>query len=444
MHEIKLPQLGQSVEEASIVKWFKQEGEPVKKGDVLFSVQTDKAEIECESTADGVLRKILVPPDELVPVMTVVALVGEPDEPLPQLVSSKKTDVQATASTSETVVVSQEVSAESFEKGAAPSPERADSQSRAFVSPRARKRAEELGVDPSKVPGSGISGRVMSEDVDRYAEAYSSVKTTPTARKIAAQTGVDLTKISGSGISGRVTKADVLKANTESPEKGQEVWEGERKIPLTPMRRIIAQRMCSSMFSAPHYYVTVEVDMLRASQFRLSLGNFKPSFNVLLMYAVGKALAQVPQVNARWDDDAITELGNINLGFAVALPTGLVVPVIKNVQDKTLEQLDEESRTLTEKARKGKLLPDDYSGSTFTISNLGPYGIDHFTAIINPPNSAILAVGRIHEKPIAINGGVFVRPMMSMTLSSDHRVIDGALAAQFMGVLREILEKADF
>lgn len=444
MHEIKLPQLGQSVEEASIVKWFKQEGDPVKKGDVLFSVQTDKAEIECESTADGVLRKILVQPDELVPVMTVVALVGEPDEPLPQLASPKKSDAEATFSTPETAPTSRQVSSDRGEKAPIPSPVHPDTQSRPFVSPRARKRAEELGVDPLKVSGTGISGRVMSEDIDRYAESYSSMKATPTARKIAAQSGVDLANISGSGISGRVTKADVLKAHTEQLEKGQEVSKGERRVPLTTMRRIIAQRMCSSMFSAPHYYVTVEVDMLRSSQFRLSLGNFKPSFNVLIMYAVCKALEQVPRVNARWDEDAITEFGNINLGFAVALPTGLVVPVIKNVQDKTLQQLDEESRILTDKARQGKLLPDDYSGSTFTISNLGPYGIDHFTAIINPPNSAILAVGRIHEKPVAINGGVFVRPMMNMTLSSDHRVIDGALAAQFMGVLREILERADF
>ncbi len=443
MQEIKLPQLGQSVEEASIVKWYKNEGDPVKVGEVLFSVQTDKAEIECESTAEGVLRKILVPPDELIPVMTVVALVGDPNEPLPEVgpfsedkkqKSQEKAQVTAIVSDNP-VVVEQKTGTPSDAEGVLGGVQKA-------ISPRARRRAEELGLNTAEISGSGVKGRVLSEDVDAYAHEYFAHKATPTARKLAEARGVDLATVKGSGVSGKIMKEDVLRAGESVRE--MTIGENERRIPLSPMRRIIAQRMAASMFTSPHYYVTVEVDMTRTVHYRQTLGAFKPSFNTLVMYATTKALQQVPQVNARWDEDAIAELADVNLGFAVALPSGLVVPVVRKVQTKSLQELDEEARLLTEKARSGKLLPDDYSGSTFTISNLGSMGVDQFTAIINPPNSAILAVGRIHEKPVAINGGVFVRPMMNMTLSSDHRVIDGALAARFMGVLREILEKADF
>jgi pyruvate dehydrogenase E2 component (dihydrolipoamide acetyltransferase) len=202
--------------------------------------------------------------------------------------------------------------------------------------------------------------------------------------------------------------------------------------------------MAQSFYSAPHYYITVEVDMAEGAAFRTTLKTFKPSYSDLLAYAVAKALREYPAVNARWAEDAVEEVGDVNLGLAVALPTGLIVPVIRQVQNKSLEGIHHESRALIDKARNGKLLPDDYVGNTFTISNLGVFGVDHFTAIINQPDSAILAVGTIKEKPVVIDGGIHVRPMMNLTLSSDHRVIDGAVAAQFMGRLREILENGEF
>ena len=436
MHKIKLPQLGQSVEEASIVKWYKQEGDSVRAGEVLFSIQTDKAEIECESTADGVLRKILLEPDVPAPVMTVVALVGEADEPLPETVSRPPASV-------ETAV--KEPAAKAPEPAAANGsgvtvPSVSTSQSKA-VSPRARRRAQEIRIDPAFAAGTGVGGRVLAEDVDAYAARLDAVRATPAARSLAEKSGIDLLHVSGSGPGGKIIREDVNRAKTSAvPAPSDSV----RRIPLTPMRRIIAQRMSESMFSAPHYYVTVEVDMSAVVRFRESLAAAKPSFTALILYAAAKAIQRVPQVNARWHVDAIEELGDIHLGFAVALPDGLVAPVVRSVQTKSLDQIDEECRRLTEKARHGKLAPNDYSGSTFTISNLGPFGIDHFTAIINPPNSAILAVGRIRERPIAADGGIFVRPMMNITMSSDHRVIDGAVAARFMSGLREILETADF
>jgi pyruvate dehydrogenase E2 component (dihydrolipoamide acetyltransferase) len=184
--------------------------------------------------------------------------------------------------------------------------------------------------------------------------------------------------------------------------------------------------------------------MAAAVYFRGSLGSFKPSFNDLIVRAVALAVQQWPDVNARWMGDAIEIVADVNLGVAVALPTGLIVPVLRSVQTKSLQQINAETRDLAEKARTGKLLPDDYSGNTFTISNLGAYGVDQFTAIINQPDSAILAVGQIKDRPVVIDGGIHIRPIMKMTLSSDHRVIDGAVAAQFMGCLKETLEAAAF
>jgi pyruvate dehydrogenase E2 component (dihydrolipoamide acetyltransferase) len=206
----------------------------------------------------------------------------------------------------------------------------------------------------------------------------------------------------------------------------------------------VAQRMAESKFSAPHYYVTIEVDMANAKALREAAQGYKPSYNDIVMYGTIQALRLHPNVNARWHGDAIEEMAGINLGFAVALPQGLIVPVVKQAQEMALEEISEITRRLSEKARTGKLLPDDYQGNTFTISNLGAFGVDHFTAIINQPDSAILAVGQIKDRVVVVDGGIHIRPIMKLTLSSDHRVIDGAVAAQFMGTLKDILEAAQF
>jgi pyruvate dehydrogenase E2 component (dihydrolipoamide acetyltransferase) len=449
MEEIKIPQLGQSVEEAAIVEWFKREGDSVKQGEPLFSIQTDKAEIECESTADGVLRKILVEPDVFVPVLSVVALVGDAQESLPDLAAYETAEggpVEQAAGEQPTVEDARETAAGAESR--APGEE----GGRKAVSPRARKKAGTLGVDPGVVAGSGPGGRVIEADVVAYAESRPSVRATPTARRLAEAKGVDVTAVAGTGVGGKVTKEDVLRgearpapAAPEQPPSGRPLLApGEaRRVPLTPMRRIIAQRMAESKFSAPHYYMTIEVDMAAAKAFRAGVP-FKVSFNDLIVRATALAIGMHPQVNARWAGDAVEEVGDINLGIAVALPSGLIVPVVKQAQTKSLQAISSESKDLAEKARSGKLTPADYAGSTFTISNLGAFGIDHFTAIINQPNSAILAVGQIKDRAVVIDGGIHIRPIMKLTLSSDHRVIDGAVAAQFMSSLKEILEKADF
>lgn len=443
MQEIVMPKMGNSVEEAEIVKWFKNEGDPVKEGEPIFSIQTDKAEVECESTASGILLKILVPAGVERPVLTVVALVGAAGEALPDLsaygVSGGGAAAPAPAAAAPvTAAAVAPVASVAVAAAASDGP----------VSPRARKLAAEKGIDPALVPGTGVGGRVTSEDVEAYAASAGSVKATPVAKRVAENAGVDLRGVQGTGIGGKVTKDDVLGASAKPAAAAAPAAAGDtpgvKRIPLTPMRRIIATRMCESKFAAPHFYITVEVDMSGAKALRARTKAFKASFNDIVLYAAAKALREFPQVNARWCGDAVEQVDDINLGMATALPSGLIVPVIRRAQTLSLEGLCAATKALAGKAQAGKLMPDEYVGNTFTVSNLGAYGVDHFTAIINQPDSAILAVGQIKDRVVVIEGGIHIRPIMKLTLSSDHRVIDGSVAAQFMGRLKAILEEAAF
>lgn len=443
MHEIKLPQLGQSVEEAEIVTWLKQEGDTIAEGEPIFTVQTDKAEIEVESPAAGILRKILVQPGVEVPVLTVVALAGAADEPLPDLAAYAVGGAAAAASEASApmAATTSTPAAAKPAQVAAPVAVTLPSSS-AAVSPRARKLAADHHVDATRLAGSGVGGRVMDADVRAFLEQLEETRISPTARRLAAGAGLDVRGLQGSGVGGRIMKEDIEKV-LASGATTSALALADQRVPLTPMRRIIAERMGASKFSAPHYYVTVEVDMAAAKAFRSGLP-YKVSYNDLVLRSVALTLREFPAVNARWAGDAIELVGAVNLGMAVALPTGLIVPVIRDADTLSLEALGNAARTLAEKAQKGKLLPDDYSGNTFTVSNLGAFGVDHFTAIINQPDSAIIAVGQMKDRVVVIDGGIHIRPIMKLTISSDHRVIDGALAAQFMGRLRERMETAAF
>lgn len=440
MHEIKLPQLGQSVEEAQIVAWLKQEGDTVAVGDPLLSVQTDKAEIEVESTADGVLRKILAGPGADVPVLSVIALVGGADEPLPDLAAAARpaaAPAEATAAGAPPIPAPAAVAA---------APLATPAVSDAPVSPRARRVAAEHHVNAARLAGSGAGGRVVAADVQAYLDSLDDTRISPTARRVAAAAGFDPRGLAGSGAGGRVMKEDIERALVASAPPAATAAApapGARRVPLSPMRRIIADRMAASKFAAPHYYVTVEADMAAAKAFRAGLPH-KVSYNDLVLRAAAIALAEHPSVNARWLGDAIEEGGPVNLGMAVALPAGLIVPVIRDADRLDLPALAAAAKSLADRAQAGKLLPDDYAGNTFTVSNLGAFGVDHFTAIINQPDSAILAIGQMKDRVVAIDGGIHIRPIMKLTLSSDHRVIDGAVAARFMGRLREVLETAAF
>lgn len=446
MHELKLPVLGQSVEEATIVTWLKQEGDAVREGDAIYTVQTDKAEIEVESTASGVLRKILVDPGIEIPVLSVVGLVGDANEALPANLPSvgavKAARESVNANAGDAVAMS------------APSPTPAMvtaasvvAVSGAAVSPRAKKLASEHHVNADALAGTGPGGRVLSDDVQAYLAQLDASKITPVAKRMAAARALDVRAIKGTGPGGKITKEDieaiVVSTAPTGAAPGTTPSGGVKRVPLSPMRSVIARRMAESKYSAPHYYVTVEIDMFAAKIFRASVP-YKVSFNDLVLYATMLALKEYPSVNARWAGDAIELVDDINLGMAVALPQGLIVPVVRRAQTLTLEALAKQTRALAEKAQAGKLLPDDYTGNTFTISNLGAFGVDQFTAIINQPDAAIIAVGQIKDRVVALEGGIHIRPIMKLTISSDHRIVDGALAAQFMGRLRQILETAAF
>jgi len=440
MHELKLPVLGQSVEEATIVTWLKKEGDTVREGDAIYTVQTDKAEIEVESTASGVLRKILVEPGIEIPVLSVVGLVGDANEVLPDLPAAGKPKA-ASSSAPAAPTTSNTTSAAS----PTPTPVAASASAASAVSPRAKKLAADHHVNADGLAGSGPGGRVLSDDVQAYLDQLDASKITPVAKRMAAALALDVRTLTGTGPGGKITKEDIETVAAAAPVRSAAPATpgGVKRVPLTPMRNVIARRMAESKFSAPHYYVTVEVDMFAAKHYRSTVP-FKVSFNDLVLYATMLALKEYPAVNARWAGDAIELVDDINLGMAVALPQGLIVPVVRRAQTLSLEALAKQTRALAEKAQAGKLLPDDYTGNTFTISNLGAFGVDHFTAIINQPDAAIIAVGQIKDRVAVVEGGIHVRPIMKLTISSDHRIVDGALAAQFMGRLRQILETAAF
>ncbi|HOL20548.1 MAG TPA: dihydrolipoamide acetyltransferase family protein [Candidatus Hydrogenedens sp.] len=447
MFEVKMPKLGQTVEEATIVQWLKKEGEPVKEGEPLFTVQTDKAEIEVESPTSGILLKILVEAGIEVPVLSVIALIGEENEAIPSEYMSGSPSVptkEAIPSDEKSPQQKEEVPKESSTQKTDTIRTESYHSGKVIASPRAKKTASDANIPLELVTGSGVCGRIMSSDVQN---ALSNVpKATPVAKKLAEQEGIDLRTVSGTGPHGKITKEDIEKAKLipkKEPSPVSSLPETLQRIPLTPMRKIIAERMSQSIHIAPHYYITVEIDMTNAKALRSQLP-FKVSFNDIVLYAVVRTLREFPSVNVQWGGDCIIQMPDINLGVAVALPQGLIVPVIKKAQELSLEGLSKAAKELITKAQNNKLLPDDYTGNTFTVSNLGPYGVDHFTAIINQPDSAILAVGQIKERPTVVDGGIFIRPIMKVTMSCDHRVIDGALGGQFMGRFREILESADF
>jgi len=392
--EVFMPKMGQTMEEGVIEKWHKKEGDYVNKGEVLLEITTDKATIEVESFEEGYLRKIVAKEGETVPVGEVIGYLADSmDEEIPEKAPAGEAPESAEKKEEKT-----EVTTEVEEK-------------------------------PTVVEA-GEEGR--------------RIKASPLARKLARELGIDLASVQGSGPGGRIVKADVLRA----AEEGQVVREVPRKPAgaekISPMRRVIAQRLSESKQTIPHFYMVSEVDASELLKFKEELtaksGGVKVSVTHILLKAVAQALLEFPALNASWGEDEILYHDRVDLGIAVALQDGLVVPVIEDAANKSIAQIAKEARQLAELARAGKLPPDKMQGSTFTVTNLGMYGVDHFFAIINPPEAAILAIGTIADKVVALGGGVFVRPYMTLTLSCDHRVVDGAVAAQFMGRLKEILE----
>ncbi len=400
--EVIMPKLGLTMEEGVINKWLVREGDRVEKGDPLFEVATDKVNMEVESPASGVVLKILYPEGATVPITQVVAYIGEEGEEVP--VPEKQVEAQRIQEEprGEVREVQEEVPGK---------------EGRIKASPLARKLAKAYGIDLATIRGTGPGGRIIREDVERARRALEEEQRRAPVVE-------------------RVEKVEVTK---EVPGK---------VIPLSRMRRIIAERMVESVRTKPHFFIFQEVlaeELVRMRERLLPLvekqTGLRVSYTDILVKMVAKALERYPLLNASFSEEGIVLHEDVNIGVAVALEDGLIVPVVKEAQRKSIAQITTELHDLVERAKLGKLTPEEISGGTFTISNLGMFGIDAFTAIINPPESAILACGAIRKKPVFDGKDIVPLSVMELTLSCDHRLVDGALAAQFMQFLKTLLEE---
>lgn len=405
---IRMPRMSDTMEEGNIVGWLKQEGDRVEPGETLAEVETDKATMELDSYTEGVLLHIAVK-SGTVPIDGVIAVIGQPGEDWQALLAAPA--AATAAAPIETAPVAATVETATVAAPAA-SPVAVASDSRTKASPLAKSVAREAGVDISQITGTGDNGRIVKRDVEAFLES----KPAPAA----------------------AVAEPVHPQPTSTPAVDQ-----YEDLPLSQMRKTIARRLSESKFSAPHFYLTMEIDMANASDWRRRINEVAPvkvSFNDLVIKAVAAALRQHPMINASWLGDRIRLNHEINIGVAVAVEEGLLVPVIKNADAKSLSQINTEVKGYAAKAKDKKLQPQEMQGNTFTISNLGMFGIDEFTAIINPPDACILAVGAIVEKPVVRGGQLEVGQLMKVTLSCDHRVVDGAKGAQFLQSLKGILE----
>jgi len=446
---VLMPKLGQTVEESTIVKWHKAVGDTVKKGDVLFEIETDKAVLECESFYDGTLLKVLVAEEETVPVQSVVAYIGEPGEevpdaaPAPVAKAEQKKEVAAPAPTPRRSDAATVAPRDRDVVTAAPAPvvqapvavAAPSAPTKLFISPRAKALVKNKVVKAENIAGSGPNGRIVEKDVLAYLEqtGYNDLKIAPAAKRLAADSGIDILEVKGTGDGGRIMVRDVETTIAEQPKT------------MSKMRQIIASRLAQSFGQIPHFYVTTSIDMTDLLTYRkeLKAKDVNLSVTTFILEAVVMALAEFPLVNSSTDGVTVKWHSNVDLGVAVSIENGLVVPVVKRAQTLTMEELQNQMKDLSEKARVGRLMPDQMSGSTFTVSNMGMFDVENFSAIINPGESGILAVSSTLEKAVVVDGEIKIRSMMKVTLSADHRIVDGSTGAEFVKALKTKLEDVE-
>jgi pyruvate dehydrogenase E2 component (dihydrolipoamide acetyltransferase) len=419
-----MPKLGLTMTEATLIEWLKGDGDQVAKGEPLFVLESEKSMLEIEAPTSGTLH-ILIPAGETVPVQT----------PIATLVQAASTRTQEP------------------ETAAHPASQITDRNSRLTphvsgppASPKARALARRLEVSLVGIVGSGARGMIVAADVERAAAGAATVKASPVARRLAAQAGVDLSTIAGSGPGGRIMRQDIESATTKDlgvqpaappPREGQ-------LQPLTGLRAVIADRLSASWRERPHVTLTTEADATNLvsarQQLTEELGQ-KVAYDALLVALAARALQELPGMNVRLAEGGLQRLSEINIGVALDTERGLLVPVLRDAAAKSFLQIQRNLAELVERALAGRSLPDDLSGGTFTITNLGMFDVDAFTPIINPPESAILGVGRIVAKPVAVDRQVVVRDMLTLSLSFDHRLIDGAPAARFLQRVKQLVER---
>ncbi len=452
---IVMPQLGYDMREGTVVRWIKQEGDEIAANEVIAEIETDKAVVEFKPTTGGVLRRIVAGEGEAVPVGQLIAVIGDADEALPDALAGSAASA-APASAAEP------------EAASAPAPAAetsAGSSGEVRASPIARRLARERGVDLATVTGSGPGGRIVEADVIAAAEAARTaaeagrVPASPLARRLARELGVDLATVTGSGPGGRIVEADVnaaaaaLAVAPPAPEPAPAAAppaiappEGAERAELSRMRQAIASVTSGSKREAPHFYVAADIDMTAAMALRRDINDELPassrvSVNDLIVKASALAIARHPKFNSFFRGDYLQMNPSVNVGIAIALESGLIVPGIPECENKTLAQIAAASRDLIDRANNGRLQAEEYTGTTYSVSNLGMFDVDSFTAIIFPPHAAILAVGAVKEQPVARNGQLAIAEVMKATLSVDHRVADGAEAAQFLMEIKRLLEK---
>ena len=438
--KVVMEALSPTMEEGRLVKWNKNEGDAVKNGDVLAEVETDKAVMELVARGDGVLRKRLANEGDASPVGTLLAVIAAPDENIDSIIASAAPIAPAAAGAAK-------------EGAGTTSIPQTPSQSQGEAStPPQQKVAGSQGVAPPRPAPSGPPPAPRGNGTARpgATPAGGRPRSSPLARRLANDKGIQLGAIQGSGPGGRIVKRDIEKAKTtggagRSAAADRLATEGDFKdIPLTQIRKTIARRLAESNGPVPTFFLTAEFDATRAAEMRAQLtemgDQYKVSFNDIVIRAVALALAEHPEVNAHWLNDKIRHFNRVHVAMAVAVEDGLITPVLFDADRLSLWEISEKARDLAQRARERKLMPEEYTGSTFSVSNLGMFGIDQFTAIINPPEAGILAIGGVEEKPVVVNGALEVRQRMRVTMSCDHRVIDGATGAKFLQTVRRYIE----
>jgi pyruvate dehydrogenase E2 component (dihydrolipoamide acetyltransferase) len=422
-HPILMPKPGQMTEECTLVAWHKQEGDKVSKGDVLFEIETDKSNMDVEAFDDGVLLKRIVQEGETVAVNSVCAYVGEPGEAIPDAPAAAAPAAAAAAPTPVATAAAPTAPSSPTPASTAPAQPQAGGV-RLRISPRASRLAADSGIDPRTITGTGPEGRITERDVQTALAARSAVPATmPAPLAIRPATPA---------------------SSPSAPTRYE--WEDEAAPrQMSRMRRVIAERLTLSATTVPQFTVTVAVDMTRVLALRAEFKAAGTALSVtdFIVSATAQTLAEFPDVNSRTDGVSVWQRRRVHMGLAVALSDGLVVPVIRDADRLSLDALHKRAAELAEGARNGLLTPDDLTGGTFTISNLGMLGVDEFSAIINPGESAILAVSSVVPMPVAVGDGIGIRQIMKLTLTSDHRLVDGELAARFLNALRRRLQDAD-
>lgn len=404
---IRMPKMSDTMTEGVVAKWHKKIGDTIKSGDLVAEIETDKATMEFESYQNGTLLYIGVTEGKGAPVDAILAIIGKPGEDFSHLLKEEKTETKKAEEKKPETVQPPKISI--------PEPQK-----------------------PATV--TAVATALTTEDNGR-------IKASPLAKRLAAEKGIDLSRLSGTGDAGRVVKRDIewFKPGMMPAYKAasSEEKESVEEVAVSQMRKTIARRLSESKFSAPHFYLTMEIQMDRCMDARDSINMASPvkiSFNDLIIKAAAVALKQHPNVNSSWLGDTIRINHHVHIGVAVAVDEGLLVPVIRHANNRTLSEISQQVKEFAQKAKNKKLQPQDWEGNTFTISNLGMFGIEEFTAIINPPDACILAVGGIKQTPVVLNGKLRIGNVMKVTLSCDHRVVDGVTGSQFLQTFKGLLE----